>query len=63
MANLIKRNTFPRVPWRTLGNPRTIPTDTGDQILTDDWFAIIWKPNYVPYMFFSMAWGLITGFK
>ncbi|KAF3895112.1 Delta(24)-sterol reductase (Ergosterol biosynthesis ERG4/ERG24 family protein) [Trichophyton interdigitale] len=62
-GQLIKRNTFPQVPWQTLENPRTISTDTGDHILVDGWFAIIRKPNYVPDMFFSMAWGLITGFK
>jgi delta24(24(1))-sterol reductase len=31
--------------------------------MVDGWFAIIRKPNYVPDMFFSMSWGLITGFK
>jgi delta24(24(1))-sterol reductase len=52
-GQLIKRNTF----------PQTIQTDTGDHIMVDGWFAIIRKPNYVPDMFFSMSWGLITGFK
>ncbi|KJZ75345.1 hypothetical protein HIM_05271 [Hirsutella minnesotensis 3608] len=62
-GQLIKRNTFPQVPWQVIDNPRTIETDTGDQIMVDGWFAIIRKPNYVPDMFFSMSWGLITGFK
>lgn len=31
--------------------------------MVDGWFAIVRKPNYVPDMFFSMAWGLITRFK
>ncbi|KAL6788798.1 ergosterol biosynthesis ERG4/ERG24 [Trichoderma sp. SZMC 28012] len=62
-GQLMKRNTFPQVPWQSIDNPKTIKTDTGDQILVDGWFAIIRKPNYVPDMFFSMAWGLITGFK
>ncbi|RMD39703.1 hypothetical protein DV735_g5431, partial [Chaetothyriales sp. CBS 134920] len=60
---LIKRNTFPQVPWQSIENPRTIQTDTGDHIMVDGWFAIIRKPNYVPDMFFSMSWGLITGFN
>ncbi|KAL6691355.1 ergosterol biosynthesis ERG4/ERG24 [Trichoderma pleuroticola] len=62
-GQLMKRNTFPQVPWQSIDNPKTIKTDAGDQILVDGWFAIIRKPNYVPDMFFSMAWGLITGFK
>jgi protein-S-isoprenylcysteine O-methyltransferase Ste14 len=39
-----------------------IETKAGDRILVDGWFAIVRKPNYVPDMFFSMSWGLITGF-
>ncbi|OQE93054.1 hypothetical protein PENNAL_c0006G09489 [Penicillium nalgiovense] len=62
-GQLIKRNTFPQVPWQAIENPKTIQTDTGDHIMVDGWFAIIRKPNYVPDMFFSMSWGLITGFK
>ncbi|RMJ28578.1 hypothetical protein PHISP_00538 [Aspergillus sp. HF37] len=62
-GQLIKRNTFPQVPWQAIENPKTIETDSGDRIMVDGWFAIIRKPNYVPDMFFSMSWGLITGFK
>ncbi|CAG8896754.1 unnamed protein product [Penicillium egyptiacum] len=62
-GQLIKRKTFPQVPWQAIENPKTIQTDTGDHIMVDGWFAIIRKPNYVPDMFFSMSWGLITGFK
>ncbi|KAJ5376425.1 hypothetical protein N7509_013311 [Penicillium cosmopolitanum] len=61
-ANL-KRKTFPQVPWQAIENPKIIETDTGDNIMVDGWFAIVRKPNYVPDMFFSMSWGLITGFK
>ncbi|KAK8004484.1 Carboxylesterase NlhH [Apiospora arundinis] len=62
-GQLVKRNTFPQVPWQFIENPRVIETDVGDRILCDGWFAIVRKPNYVPDMFFSMSWGLITGFK
>ncbi|KAJ5491513.1 Delta(24(24(1)))-sterol reductase [Penicillium diatomitis] len=58
-----KRNTFPQVPWQAIENPMTIRTDAGDDIMVDGWYAIIRKPNYVPDMFFSFAWGMITGFK
>ncbi|GAB7357364.1 hypothetical protein MBLNU459_g8310t2 [Dothideomycetes sp. NU459] len=62
-GQLVKRNTFPQVPWQAIENPRVIETDAGDRIMVDGWFAIVRKPNYVPDMFFSMSWGLITGFK
>ncbi|KZL77316.1 delta(24)-sterol reductase (ergosterol biosynthesis ERG4/ERG24 family protein) [Colletotrichum tofieldiae] len=62
-GQLIKRKTFPQVPWQAIENPKVIETDAGDRIMVDGWFAIIRKPNYVPDMFFSFAWGLITGFK
>lgn len=62
-GQLIKRNTFPQVPWLVIENPKTIETQAGDRILVDGWFGIVRKPNYVPDMFFSMSWGLITGFK
>ncbi|KAB8067096.1 ergosterol biosynthesis ERG4/ERG24 [Aspergillus leporis] len=62
-GQLVKRNTFPQVPWQAIENPKIIETDTGDNIMIDGWFAIVRKPNYVPDMFFSMSWGLITGFK
>ncbi|KAF3391444.1 hypothetical protein F1880_007384 [Penicillium rolfsii] len=62
-GQLVKRNTFPQVPWQAIENPKTIETDTGDSIMVDGWFAIVRKPNYIPDMFFSMSWGLITGFR
>jgi delta24(24(1))-sterol reductase len=59
---IIKRNNFPQVPWQAVKNPKFIKTDAGDKIMVDGWFAIVRKPNYVPDMFFSLAWGSITGF-
>jgi hypothetical protein len=32
-GQLIKRNTFPQVPWQAIDNPKTIQTDTGDHII------------------------------
>lgn len=60
---LIVRKTFPQLPWGVIKNPKTIETDAGDRIMVDGWFGIIRKPNYVPDMFFSFSWGLITGFS
>lgn len=62
-GQLVKRNTFPQVPWQAIENPKKIETNTGDSIMVDGWFALARKPNYVPDMFFSMSWGLITGFR
>lgn len=62
-GQLIKRKAFPHMPWTVIENPRVIETRAGDRIMVDGWFAIIRKPNYVPDMFFSMSWGLVTGFK
>ncbi|KAG8411090.1 C-24(28) sterol reductase [Metarhizium acridum] len=62
-GKLTKRNTFPQLPWQIVKNPRTLETQAGERILVDGWFGIIRKPNYVPDMFFSFSWGLITGFK
>jgi delta24(24(1))-sterol reductase len=62
-GKLTKRNTFPQLPWQIIKNPRTLETQAGERILVDGWFGIIRKPNYVPDMFFSFSWGLITGFK
>lgn len=60
---LISRNTFPQLPWQVIKNPKVIETKAGDRIMVDGWFGIIRKPNYVPDIFFSFSWGLITGFK
>ncbi|KAK2592590.1 C-24(28) sterol reductase [Conoideocrella luteorostrata] len=62
-GKLTKRNTFPQLPWQIVKNPKTLQNAAGDRILVDGWFGIIRKPNYVPDMFFSFSWGLITGFK
>jgi delta24(24(1))-sterol reductase len=62
-GQLTKRNTFPQMPWTHIKNPRVLKTNAGNDILLDGWFRIVRKPNYVPDMFFSMSWGLITGFK
>lgn len=60
---LLQRKTFPQLPWQVIENPKVLETNAGDRIMVDGWFAIIRKPNYVPDIFFSFSWGLITGFK
>ncbi|QMW26302.1 hypothetical protein G4B84_001547, partial [Aspergillus flavus NRRL3357] len=41
-GQLIKRNTFPQVPWQAIKNPKVIETDTGDNIMVDDWSPFPW---------------------
>lgn len=62
-GTLTKRNTFPQVPWQSIKNPRTIPTDTGDAILVDGWYGLARKVHYSCDTFFAICWGLITGFN
>ncbi|KFY02977.1 hypothetical protein O988_01746 [Pseudogymnoascus sp. VKM F-3808] len=62
-GQLIRRKTFPQMPWQYIENPKAIETEAGDRIMVDGWFAIVRKPNYIPDMFFAISWGLITGFK
>ncbi|KAI1867778.1 uncharacterized protein JN550_006919 [Neoarthrinium moseri] len=62
-GQLLERNTFPRLPWLVLRDPKTISTSTGDRLLVDGWFGIVRKPGYVCDMYFAISWALITGFK
>jgi Delta24(24(1))-sterol reductase len=36
-GQIIKRKTFPQLPWGTIENPKTIRSDTGDDLLADGW--------------------------
>jgi len=41
------RKTFPQLPWQTVKNPKTIPTDTGDSLLADGWCELSYThPNF-----------------
>ncbi|KAL6872582.1 ergosterol biosynthesis ERG4/ERG24 family domain-containing protein [Trichoderma longibrachiatum] len=61
-GNLIPRKTFPQVPWQTLKNPKTIQSPQGT-ILVDGWYGLARKIHYTSDLWFSLSWGLITGFK
>ncbi|EAQ90721.1 hypothetical protein CHGG_02656 [Chaetomium globosum CBS 148.51] len=62
-GTLVKRNTFPQVPWQTLYNPKTIETGLGDKILADGWYGMARKVHYTCDVYFATTWGLITGFN
>ena len=40
-GTLVKRNTFPQLPWQTVENPKTITADDGSKILVDGWCKYI----------------------
>jgi delta24(24(1))-sterol reductase len=62
-GKLIKRNTFPQLPWQTLHNPKTIDAGVGDKILADGWYGLARKVHYTCDVYFATTWGLITGFN
>jgi len=62
-GNLKDRNTFPQLPWKEIKNPKTIKTDTGDDLLVDGWYGYARKIHYTCDMWFALSWALITGFK
>jgi delta24(24(1))-sterol reductase len=62
-GTLVKRNTFPQVPWQTLYNPKTIETGLGDKILADGWYGMARKVHYTCDVYFATTWALITGFN
>ncbi|KAF4125671.1 Delta24(24(1))-sterol reductase [Geosmithia morbida] len=60
-GKLIPRRTFPQVPWQTVHNPKTIQSPEGT-ILVDGWYGLARKIHYTADAWFSISWGLITGF-
>ncbi|KAJ5090995.1 ERG4/ERG24 ergosterol biosynthesis protein [Penicillium argentinense] len=59
----VKRHTFPQLPWQEIHSPKTIVAENGDTILADGWYGLARKVHYSCDMFFSLSWGLITGFN
>ncbi|KAK2015271.1 ergosterol biosynthesis ERG4/ERG24 family protein [Colletotrichum eremochloae] len=62
-GQLIKRRTFPQLPWQIVKNPKTITSAKGDVILADGWYGYARKIHYTCDAFFAICWGLITGFE
>jgi len=57
-----QRKTFPQLPWKVVENPRTIPVENGDDLFADGWYRYARKIHYTADMWFSICWGLVTGF-
>lgn len=62
-GTMVKRNTFPQLPWQTVENPKTLSTADGSKILVDGWYGKARKIHYTCDLFFALNWGLITGFS
>lgn len=62
-GKLVKRKTFPQLPWQVVKNPKVIETGLGDKILADGWYGKARKIHYSCDTFFALSWGLITGFE
>ncbi|KAI9708823.1 MAG: C-24(28) sterol reductase [Bogoriella megaspora] len=56
------RKTFPQLPWKEIKDPKTIKTETGDDLLCDGWYGLARKIHYTCDSYFAFTWGLITGF-
>ena len=61
-GTLLKRKTFPQLPWQKVEKPKTIKTGTGGTIMVDGWYKYARKIHYTCDLYFALSWGLITGF-
>lgn len=60
---VVKRWTFPRLPWQILENPKFIKTKAGTPILIDGWWKYGRKIHYTCDIIFTLIWGLVCGFN
>ncbi|KJE89756.1 hypothetical protein CAOG_01185 [Capsaspora owczarzaki ATCC 30864] len=61
-GTVVKRWTFPNLPWRTLTNPKVIETASGSPLLVDGWWQFARKIHYSCDICFALIWGLSCGF-
>lgn len=60
-VELIKRKTFPQLPWSYIENPRTIKSDKGE-LFVDGWYRYGRKIHYTVDICMSFLWGAACGF-
>ncbi|EAW13278.1 c-24(28) sterol reductase [Aspergillus clavatus NRRL 1] len=60
---VVDRKAFPQLPWKSVKNPQSIRTKTGDSILCSGWYGMARKVHYSCDLFFALSWGLVTGFQ
>lgn len=58
-GTFVDRKAFPQLPWQTVQNPKTIPTQTGDSLLVDGWYGYARKIHYTCDLFFVRHTALI----
>ncbi|CCW63083.1 unnamed protein product [Phytomonas sp. EM1] len=59
---IIRRRTFPQLPWRYLENPRTLKSAKGE-ILIDGFYRYGRKINYTSDLVMAFLWCSSCGFK
>ena len=55
---IIKRETFPQLPWGYIENPRTIKGENGKELLIDGWYRYGRKIHYTADLTMSFLWGV-----
>eukprot|EP00760_Papus_ankaliazontas_P010317 PhM_4_TR14252/c0_g1_i1/m.8664/K00223/ERG4; Delta24(24(1))-sterol reductase len=61
-SDVIKRRTFPQLPWGTIDNPRTIKGAAGE-LFCDGWWAWGRKIHYTADLTMAFLWGAACGFN
>jgi delta24(24(1))-sterol reductase len=60
--DIIRRKTFPVLPWGFVENPRTIKGSNGREIFVDGWFRYARKITYTADSTQAFLWGASCGF-
>ena len=58
--SIIRRKTFPQLPWGYIENPKTIRSERGE-LFVDGWYQFGRKIHYTVDMCMSLLWGLSCG--
>ncbi|KAG5359198.1 Delta(24(24(1)))-sterol reductase [Yarrowia sp. C11] len=61
LGTMIKRNTFPQLPWQTIKNPTFIKCKNGSTLLTSGVYGWCRKPNYTADFTMCLTWALMCG--
>jgi delta24(24(1))-sterol reductase len=56
--DIIKRNTFPKLPWGFIENPKTLKGEDGKELFVDGWWKYGRKIHYTADLTMAFLWGL-----
>lgn len=59
--SIIKRRTFPQLPWRYIDNPRTLKSSRGE-LFVDGFYRYARKIHYTVDICMAFLWGCACGF-